>query len=785
MSEFFDHLDLQRIPDEFLRKKRNVKLRYQRGDRNREDFSRNILQSFENLQQIHEEDKNRYQGFIDPKLIFKLNVNQSVFEESFKNSLRLSGIEVISPSPDNKGYWIVFANDEKREAFESRLRQYVQEDSYKFFDAIDELKLISPEEKIGESLQKKPFSKDEFSYLDVEIWRMEDSELTVFLLQLTNMIRSKNGSVEDTLTTTSFCLLRVLVNYYLYLDILNLREVSHVDRPPRFKLEVSLTPDIEDLVVDDKPPENACGILVIDSGIRSNHPLLRNAVGNAIAIPRVSNPSILDDDPSDEVGHGTEVSGIAAYGDLQECLEDKTFKPETWIFSAKVMFKDEDGYASYNEKELLAHQLEKAVRGIVNTHQNCKVVNLSIGDPSKRMTEGKRQFNLASLIDSLAKELNIIFVISAGNIGDIPIDADIPESYPDYLIDETTDYFKIIDPASSALAITVGAVSKNRISIRQDVYDDYPSRETRVGMGYKGMIKPELVENGGGGFGNESDVMTTNWDWIGEGRLFTLVSGTSYSAPKVSNQLARLINQYPHKSTNFIKALLLSSSNIPENRPDCLSEINFKSCEYELREILKIYGYGKPNFEKALHSESNRVLLINESKIKLNHFHVYQIFIPEDFLEKGDKILSVTLVFDPPTNKNRIEYLGVNFETHLFKNFGVQEIIDLYSSVEIKAEMEDIVPKELKGKDIKLKPGTTVRKKGVHQKSIIKYTGKPDFDTGKPLIFVVICQDKWVKNQDYLQDYAVVVSVEHSNKIDLYSQIRLRNRERLSVTLRE
>ncbi|KKG70997.1 S8 family peptidase [Methanosarcina mazei] len=785
MVEIFDHLDLQRIPDEFLRRKREVKFGYSRGGRNKEDFSRTILQSFEDLQQVHENDKNRYQGFIDPKLIFKLNVNQRVLEESFNSDLRRSGIEVISPSPDNMGYWIVFANDEIRESFEDRLRKYVQEDKYKFFDAIDALELIPPEEKIGESLKKKPFSEDELSYLDVEIWRMEDSELTTFLLQLTKMINSKYGSVEDKLTTTSFCLLRVFTNYNLYLDILNLREVSHVDRPPKFKLEVSLTPDIEDLVVDDEPPENACGILVIDSGIRSNHPLLRNAVGHAIAIPRISNPGISDDDPSDEVGHGTEVAGIAAYGDLQECLENKTFKPETWVFSAKVMFRDEDGYAIYDEKELLAHQLEKAVREIVNNHQNCKVINLSIGDPSKRMTEGKRQFNLASLIDSLAKELSLIFVVSAGNIGDIPIDAEIPESYPDYLMDETTDYFKITDPASSALAISVGAVSKCRISARQDVYDDYPSYETRVGMGYKGMIKPEFVENGGGGFGEESNVITTNWNWISEGRLFTLVSGTSYSTPKVSNQLARLINKYPHKSANFIKALLLSSSYIPENRPDPLSEINFKSSESKFRELLKIYGYGKPNLEKALYSESNRVLLINEGKIKLNHFHVYQIFIPEDFLEKGDKTLSVTLVFDPPTNKNRIEYFGANFETHLFKNFAVQEIIDSYSAVDIGTEVEDIVPKKLRGKDIKLKPGTSVRRKGVHQKGIVKYPGKPDFDTDKPLVLVVICQDKWVKNPDYLQDYVVIVSVEHTSRIDLYNQIRLRNRERLSITLKK
>jgi len=56
------------------------------------------------------------------------------------------------------------------------------------------------------------------------------------------------------------------------------------------------------------------------------------------------------------------------------------------------------------------------------------------------------------------------------------------------------------------------------------------------------------------------------------------------------------------------------------------------------------------------------------------------------------------------------------------------------------------------------------------------------------MALVVICKNRWVKdrknrdNETYLQDYAVVVSVEHSEEIDLYNQIRLRNRERLDIS---
>lgn len=783
--EYLGHLDLQHIPDEFMRRKNGGGFGYSRGTRDKEDFYRNILQSFEDIHQKHEEDKERYQGFIDPKLIFKININQNVSEDTFRNELKRAGIEVISPSPDNKGYWIVFADDEKRENFKGRLEKYVQDDKYKFFDAIDELRLIPPEEKMGENLQKNPFDENELSYLDVEIWRMEDSELNSFLLQLNQMIENKNGNISDLLTTNNFCLLRVHVNYNLYIDLLYLREVAYIDRPPRIKLEASLNADIDEFEIYDEPSEDASGILVIDSGILSNHPLLKNAVGDAISVSTINHSSVSTDNPYDEIGHGTEVAGIALYGDLQKCLENNNFKPETWVFSAKVMFKDEDGYAIYDEKELLEHQLDEAVRSIVNSYSNCKIINLSIGDTTKRMIEGKRQFKIASLIDDLAKELNVIFVVSAGNIADVPLDANIPDSYPDYLIDESTDYFKITDPATAALALTVGSVSKNRISTLFDAYENYPSPVTRVGMGYKGMIKPEIVESGGGGFGDESNIITTNRNWIQEGRLFTLVYGTSYSAPKVSNQLSKLINKYPDKSLNLIKALLLSSTSIPENRPECLSTIDLNSSDYELKNLLKIYGYGKPDFEKAIFSESSRVLLMNENKIKLNHFHIYQISIPEDFVDiPGDKTLSVTLVFDPHTNKNRIEYLGTKFETHLFRNVNLEDVIQLYSPVQIENEAEDIVPSKIRNKEIKLSPGINLRKKGVHQKGIKQYRGKPKIDVEKPLILVVICQDVWVKDENYEQDYAVVATVEHSSRIDLYNQIRLKNRERLPLILR-
>ena len=708
------------------------------------------------------------------------NINQSVSEEGFRTELKRMDIEVISPSPDKKGYWIVFAEDEELEEFEKKLKDYTLRNKYAFFNAIDGISDIPPEEKIGEYLQKEPFKDDEYSYLDVEIWRMDDIKLDSFVKGFEKLIDGKRGKITDAQTTKNFCLLRVRVNKQLYDDILSLREVAHIDRPPKIKLETALNVDREELKIGGKPPEDATGVLVVDSGILSGHPLLEDAVGDVFAVSTRYSTKISEDKPYDDVGHGTQVAGVALYGNIHKCIDDRSFNPKIWIFSAKVMFKDEYGNATYDEEELLEHQLEEAVRRIVRDYPNCKVINLSLGDSAKRMYEGRRQFNLAALVDELSKELGVIFVVSAGNN-----DFDALDNYPDYLLDETTDRAKIINPATSAFALTVGALSRHPTTeVLSGYQEDYPSPITRVGPGYKGMIKPELVEDGGGGFGEESDVITINPNWTSEGRLFTLVSGTSFSSPKVSNYIARLINKYPKKSHNLIKALLISSASIPLERPDPLSKMDISTGD--VKNLLKIYGYGKPDLEKAIHSEDNRVLLVRENAIKLNHRHVYPVYLPKEFIEDtGDRQISVTLVFDPPVNTNRVDYLGTIIETHLVKNNTVEEVIKAYSTTPIDTEEEEIIPEKIKKNEIRLWPGVNSRKKGVHQKGIREYKKRPGIDVTLPLVLVVICQNRWIRDENYEQRYAVVVSIEHSKRIDLYNQIRLRNKERVIISLKE
>jgi hypothetical protein len=774
MVEKYEHLQLPYFPEELVRKKRKVGGHsfYNKSDRDKNKFYDAEIQNFNTLKENLKDQKRKFGKFFDPNLIYKISVNQKVDENDFREQLKKFDVKVIAPSPDKSGYWIVFSEDGELKKFEHELHKYtIEEKKYGIvFDAIKEIKDIPPEEKIGPLLKEIPFKNGESSPLDFSIWMMDSEHLAKFLEGFRQYIVANKGIILDEFSTSNFYKLKIRVNKKLLEEILYIKEIETVDRPPRIRLQEKIQVGIDEFPPIGKPKENAPGILIIDSGITTNQPLLKDSIGDAIAIATRDPRKLSSENPYDEIGHGTRVAGVALYGDVQKCIDDKKFSPEFWIFSSKIMYINDEGNPSYDVDELFEHQLYKAVTRITENYTQCKIINLSFGSLENRMYTGRRQFDIASLIDELAYQRELMFVISSGNYYNFN-----RHDYPNYLINDTGDELKIVDTASSALGITVGALSEEPVP-GTFKYIFQPSHYTRVGPGYKGMIKPDFVEIGGG-IDSSTQIITTNHSYIEDHRLFCLETGTSFSAPKIAYYLAKIVQKYPTYSNNLIKTLLLSSASIPEERPGILNNSDNQ------KKLLNVYGYGKPDLEKAFFSDKNRVLLIKDSTIKPNKIHIYPFYVPKAFVyEKGSRKISVSLCYDPITDKNRIEYYGVAFETHLFKNLEPEMIKEAYSKTDLENTSDEIVPQQIRSEEIKLIPGQNLRKKGTLQKGVKKIERNPTINTDLPLTLVVICQNRWV-DEDYLQNYSVVVTIEHKMSIDIYTQIQLRNRERAEITL--
>jgi hypothetical protein len=98
---------------------------------------------------------------------------------------------------------------------------------------------------------------------------------------------------------------------------------------------------------------------------------------------------------------------------------------------------------------------------------------------------------------------------------------------------------------------------------------------------------------------------------------------------------------------------------------------------------LSVCGFGLSDFEKAVNSYSNRVVLWDEGQIGLNQIRIYSLQLPEIFFsEKGKKKIIVILTFNPETRPTRGDsYLGNRMEFHLFHSIEPDVIIKKYGVV--------------------------------------------------------------------------------------------------------
>ena len=200
------------------------------------------------------------------------------------------------------------------------------------------------------------------------------------------------------------------------------------------------------------------GVAVIDSGVATTHPSLRNKV---VASFDFTASSGLPDDS----GHGTHVASIIAGRD-----DDYAgVAPGAHIVSLRVLSADGSGDTS----DVIA-ALDWTVE---NRHRyNLKVVNLSLGHP---VFESYVDDPLCQAVQR-ATDAGLLVVTAAGNFGKT--------------LEGRPILGGIISPANSPAALTVGAVNaRGTVPRSDDVMATYSSRGPTL---FDGLLKPELVAPG-------------------------------------------------------------------------------------------------------------------------------------------------------------------------------------------------------------------------------------------------------------------------------------------------
>jgi hypothetical protein len=725
------------------------------------------------------EDVSRQQPGFDPRLLLKLRV----IGVSADELQAIPGVQVVSEEGDE--ILVLFADQTGLDSFRKRLSLISRGQRATRQDILFAIKGFegwTREDRTAPALEAEGLPVSALVTLDIELWPLEIvPERDAMLESFRSWCRNRSIEILDTVNQDSIVLHRVRAARDTLDDLLDYRDVRQVDLPPRYQIAFELlsTP-LDSMEPVRAPSAGAPGVVVLDSGLTSGHPLLAPAVGDAQGfVPGMG--------AEDATGHGTLVAGIALYHDVDACLSNRRFEPSLRIFSGRIVEPND-----VPETQFVENRIVEAVEYFTREY-HCKVFNLSFGDARKPYVAGHVR-GLAAVLDSLSRKYGVLFVVSAGNFEGTDNEPNWLEEYPDYLLEN--DDARVIDPAPALNVLTVGSLARYetpRIGIRfpnDPAYQpiarkDGPSPFTRTGLGPNGAIKPELVDYGGNAYVDtrvspqrprgqkELGEIGPAHDYLASGRMFSVDSGTSYAAPKVAHIAGRLIAQYPDASAALLRALVVAHSQVPESTRGLIAE------DGKLRRLV---GYGKCDPERALYSEENRVTLLAESSIAENEHHFYEVPIPEDFLRppaRRPRRVTVSLAYTPIVRRTRIQYRASEMGFRLVRRGSVEEVVRVFRQT--APEDQETVISEYGS----LRPTSKQRSKGTVQAATGTFQQVDSRWTGKRL-FVVVTRTvlEWAAGLAEQEPYALVVVLEDAElegQVRYYTQIQqmLRMRVRL------
>lgn len=770
----YEHLTLKRLEGEFARRKRPgfpggpARNPTEHGPRLSQEVEA-VLDAFQSTSKVAD---------IDPSLILRLTLAAPVNEAEWTRM----GLTVLSE--DANKTLILFADDKELTSFREKIARYQGElplgqKSPPFaalINAIESVGTAAAEDRIGGSLrllgftQSADFDESASYILDVELYRPVDDLLAqVFVYRLEKELELHGGAIINTYIGDSLLLVRIEASGAGVAATLALPEVANAEAPARPDLQVDDLGIVEvgNVAVGLAPGEDAIAIGVIDSGVNSGHPLLAYAMRGSY----VAQAGWAD---ADEEGHGTSVASVAAYGDISSRVDAEDFSPPFLIASSRVLESDGKFPKAVTVPELMDTSIRR-----LHADYGCRIFNISLGDPNL-VFDGGKAGPWASTLDELARELDVVIVVSTGNRSDLMkcYGEEILKQYPAYLLDPAS---RILDPATGANVITVGAIAhangleikdEELVGVRPICSLDQPSPFTRTGPGVRGMIKPDFVDYGGntvwdgptkalvsGGGKASAGVWTFHYEPVD--RLFRARSGTSFAAPVVAHKAAYILSEFPDASANFVRAVLGLSAEIPHTAAALLSSLGKEA-------PLMTCGNGLIDVEHATGSDDSRVVFFAEEEIGLDRFAVFEVPIPELFqTTKGTREIKVSMAFDPPVRRTRADYIGSVMGWRLIRGASEQAVFDHFRAWE-RAEGD---PPEFPARYVCSSfPGPTLREKGTLQcasfsakRSLVGY--------GNRYFVAVWCRRRWAPEDIQRQRYAIAVQLRHSAEINLYQQL--------------
>lgn len=556
-------------------------------------------------------------------------------------------------------------------------------------------------------------------------------------------------------------------------------EVSETDEVVGVNSEIEEVDKVEFEVV--APDLTSPEVGVIDSGIMEGHRFLSSAIIGANSKCYIDG----DNSTADHVrngGHGTRVAGAILYPYGLTSIQSPYQLP-CFVRNLRVL----------DEENKLTHKLPaELMKLIVEENEDCKIFNLSIN--SNVASRLKHMSSWAATIDTLMNKNKVLFLISTGNITKDDIRHYINQAthYPNFL---DQPYCRIANPAQSSFAITVGSV--NHISFEDDSFislgtENEISAFSRVGTGIWGMIKPDVVEYGGGLVVSKEGNLVSNKESIspelirstlnGGSAIGSDVVGTSFAVPKVTHIAAQLLKLYPDEDISLLRALIVQGARLPNS-----------FFENPTSQSIKHFGYGIPSLERVTNNTHQRVTFYNAGNIRAEEGHIYSLNIPEflrDPVEEHDILIEVTLSYTAKVRRTRQRtksYLSTWLDWTSSKAGELYEDFKDYVLKEIE-ESETIYDKDIRnsmsGWNWKIKSDSRGVVEGISRNNSTvqkDWTIIKSHELPSDISFAVRGHKGWDRSHEEVS-YSLVVSIEILNSnLEIYEAIRIENEIELEI----
>jgi hypothetical protein len=422
------------------------------------------------------------------------------------------------------------------------------------------------------------------------------------------------------------------------------------------------TPWVEDVAARMQPAgDDAPAACVVDTGVDQGHALLAPSLDPTDC--HACDPNWNTDDHQ---GHGTEMAGLALFGELGEIvhstgpirlrhrLESVKFLPRVGVNPPELHGAITATAASLVEIQAPERRRVFAVATTTDGDTADGTRPINVGQPS----------SWSAAVDALAAGLSIettddgmvfldeeeesstrLFVISAGNVNDFQ---------DDYL--DRCDLEPVEDPAQAWNALTVGSHTElTELDPAEPGYDGYtplaphgelsPYSRTSVACHPLWPVKPEVLFEGGN-VARSPDGTTYDWP-IAYQRLttkrrsldprpLTVTRQTSASTAQAAHLAASIMAEYPAIWPETVRALIVHSA---EWTPAMKGRLDADKKRKPRDALHRRYGMGVADLTRATRSAADALTLVAENVIhpfdgegRMREIHFHSLPWPTDVL---------------------------------------------------------------------------------------------------------------------------------------------------------